>query len=337
VGERGLALRGLLVLALLAFAGLQLQAASGAGSVASLHRQAEALRAESSSFTGEARAAWLRIISLGTRLEQTQAALLRLGARTQAIARERAEAQLRLRVAQVNLRVSERRLASRLRMLYEQDEADPLAVVLGSSSIGEAIEGLESLDRVAVQDRQLVEAARAARTKLISLTRTLAARESEARLAEDAAAATAVALANARAERAGLLARLKSQARASSARASSLDKQARALAGAQASSARSGSAAPAAAPSAGGRKLTVAATGYALRGKTATGVSVGWGVVAVDPGLIALGTRISIPGYGEGVAADTGGAVRGARIDLWFPTRAEALAWGSRTITITLL
>ena len=52
--------------------------------------------------------------------------------------------------------------------------------------------------------------------------------------------------------------------------------------------------------------------------------------------MIPLGTRMTIPGYGEGVAADTGGAVQGNAIDLWFPTRAQALAWGRRTVTITL-
>jgi 3D (Asp-Asp-Asp) domain-containing protein len=63
---------------------------------------------------------------------------------------------------------------------------------------------------------------------------------------------------------------------------------------------------------------------------------VAYGIVAVDPSVIPLGMRMTVPGYGEGVAADTGGAVRGARIDLWFATRAEALAWGMRTVTITL-
>ena len=82
--------------------------------------------------------------------------------------------------------------------------------------------------------------------------------------------------------------------------------------------------------------MTVEATGYSLAGPTATGVAVGWGIVAVDPTVIPLGTRMTIPGYGEGVAADTGGAVRGATIDLWFPTEAQALAWGRRTVTITL-
>ncbi len=82
--------------------------------------------------------------------------------------------------------------------------------------------------------------------------------------------------------------------------------------------------------------MTVVATAYSLPGTTATGVPVGWGIVAVDPAVIPLGTRMTIPGYGEGVAADTGGAVRGAMIDLWFPTEGQALAWGRRTVTITL-
>ena len=60
------------------------------------------------------------------------------------------------------------------------------------------------------------------------------------------------------------------------------------------------------------------------------------GVVAVDPSVIALGSRLAIPGYGMGVAADTGGAVVGAKIDLWFPTVAEARAWGNRTVTVTV-
>ena len=45
---------------------------------------------------------------------------------------------------------------------------------------------------------------------------------------------------------------------------------------------------------------------------------------------------MTVPGYGEGVAADTGSAVTGNTIDLWFPTLADAMAWGRRTVTITL-
>jgi 3D (Asp-Asp-Asp) domain-containing protein len=331
VGER-VALGGVLVLAMLAVAtGLQLPAASGAESSSSLRRQAESLRTENDSLSAQEQAAWLSLVSLDTRLEQSRVALARLTARTEAIARERADAQYRLGIARRALRISEQRLAMRLRALYEHGESDPLTVVLGAASIGEAIEGLESLDRAALQDRDYVRQAKRARAKLISLTRELAAREAEARRARDAAAATAAALTQARSERTAALAQMRAEQQANAARASSLDAQARSLAAAAARRASFP-----AAPVAGGRTLTVSATGYALAGRTATGVPVAWGVVAVDPGLIRLGTRMTIPGYGQGVAADTGGAIVGARIDLWFPTRAEALAWGTRTVTITL-
>src|SRR5262249_44086121 len=87
---------------------------------------------------------------------------------------------------------------------------------------------------------------------------------------------------------------------------------------------------------AGGRTLTVTITGYALPGRTATGIPVGWGVAAVDPSVIPLGTHISVPGYGDAVAADVGGAIVGSRVDLWFPTVAQASQWGLRTVTISL-
>ena len=92
----------------------------------------------------------------------------------------------------------------------------------------------------------------------------------------------------------------------------------------------------------GGRQLRVTATGYApgtdgVDHTTATGARAGFGIIAVDPRVIPLGTRIYVPGYGYGVAADTGGAIKGNKIDLCYNTRGEALAWGRRTVTITIL
>ena len=86
----------------------------------------------------------------------------------------------------------------------------------------------------------------------------------------------------------------------------------------------------------GAQSITVTATGYSLGGTTATGLPVGFGVVAVDPSVIPLGTHMTVPGYGEAVAADTGGAIVGATIDLWFPSTAQAMAWGRRTVTVSL-
>ena len=52
--------------------------------------------------------------------------------------------------------------------------------------------------------------------------------------------------------------------------------------------------------------------------------------------IFPLGTRMTIPGYGEGVAADTGGAVIGLTIDAWVGSCRQADEWGRRTVTITI-
>ena len=83
-------------------------------------------------------------------------------------------------------------------------------------------------------------------------------------------------------------------------------------------------------------RLKVDAVAYYLPGKTALGVPVRRGVVAVDPELIPLGTKLHVPGYGPGLAADVGHAIKGRIIDLWFPSTARARAWGRRTVTITI-
>ena len=86
----------------------------------------------------------------------------------------------------------------------------------------------------------------------------------------------------------------------------------------------------------GGRKLTVRAYAYCLYGHTASGTYVKHGTVAVDPRVIKLGTKLYIPGYGWGKALDTGGAIKGNKIDLWMPNSSQCYNWGVRTVTITV-
>jgi peptidoglycan DL-endopeptidase CwlO len=306
---------------------LQLPAASGAGAP-SLRAKAQELRTQNATLAGQADAAWLSSVSLSTRLEQTRAALARFQARTQAISARRDEAQQSLKLARRTLKASQSALAARLRVMYEQGNTDPMAVLVGATSVDDAISRLESLHRMARQDHAVISQAKAAKKRLVAATQRLASQEAQARETEAATAATVAALDQARHEQEAAYASLRAQQHSNSSRISSLESQARQLAAVPAS--------PGQPPSLGGRTLTVLATGYALGGRTSSGVPVGYGIVAVDPSVIPLGTHMTIPGYGEGVAADTGGAVAGAHIDLWFPTRAEALVWGSRTVTVTL-
>jgi len=92
----------------------------------------------------------------------------------------------------------------------------------------------------------------------------------------------------------------------------------------------------------GSRTLIMVATAYAAGTggagwRTATGTGVYRGIVAVDPRVIPLGTRLYIEGYGPAIAADTGGAIRGNRIDLGFGSRAEALQFGRRSVVVHVL
>ena len=62
-----------------------------------------------------------------------------------------------------------------------------------------------------------------------------------------------------------------------------------------------------------------------------------YGIAAVDTDVIPLGTRLYIPGYGEAIAADTGGAIVGDRIDLCMESYSEAMAFGRRDVTVYVL
>ena len=88
--------------------------------------------------------------------------------------------------------------------------------------------------------------------------------------------------------------------------------------------------------------INVSATGYTpydagCNGITATGTKATKGVIAVDPRVIPLGTKVFIPGYGEAIAADTGGAIKGNKIDLCYTSKSEAFAWGRRPATVYVL
>lgn len=104
--------------------------------------------------------------------------------------------------------------------------------------------------------------------------------------------------------------------------------------------------APAAASTQSGKTMTVSATAYTAycagcSGTTATGIDLrsnpNQKVIAVDPSVIPLGSKVWVEGYGEAIAGDTGGAIKGNKIDVFIPSQDAALQWGRKDITIKVL
>jgi 3D (Asp-Asp-Asp) domain-containing protein len=330
-------------------------AASGRGS-GSPGQQASDLRQENAYLASRSRSVVLELYGLDSRLATARARLAAVTARVAALQKQQRVVKEGLGVARHAHGVSQQALADRVRQLYEQGDEDPLAVLLGASSLDEAVTRLDELHSMAEQDRAVVDQTHATGRRMKHLSRTLAARRAELGALRNQASATVSQIAATRREQAGYLAQLADRRDANLARISQLESQARAAA-AQAAALNAAAAvaaapaptparAPATAtptptaapggPTISGNTMIVTATGYTLPGTTATGTPVGYGVVAVDPSVIPLGTRMTIPGYGEGTAADVGSGVAGATIDLWFPSTAAALAWGRRVVTITL-
>ncbi len=84
--------------------------------------------------------------------------------------------------------------------------------------------------------------------------------------------------------------------------------------------------------------LYVQASAYTYTGRnTATGLAPEVGMVAVDPQVIPMGSALYIDGYGYAKACDTGGAVRGNRVDLFMEDRSQCLRWGVRNVKLYLL
>ena len=316
------------------FAGGLLAVAVLAGGAAGSPPGAADLRKQAAQTEARHRAAVLSLFSLETQLTRARAHLASVRSRSAAVRREGASVRLQLSVAQHALTLSERQLCERLRSLYMAGDADPIAVILGSSSLDEMMTGLDGIARVAEQNRSVIVQTRAARTRLGRMKHALAAEQAELAGLEAAAERTAGSLEQARAERTAYVHSLAAQEGLTRARIAAISR-ARARRDAKAVTLTPGGLAPPGAGPQPGQTMTVSVTAYSLPGYTSSGLPVGWGVAAVDTSLIPFGTRFFVPGYGETVAADHGTSIIGPRIDIWFPTLAQAQAWGRRTVVIT--
>lgn len=351
--------RALLPAALAAAAAAALVPALGvAQPTSSLLDRADAL-------SEQEQAAVLELYAAETALGRARAAVARRTVLVRAAVAEEESARRRADVVRRSLEASQRRVARALRALYIEGEPDLLAVLLGAESLDAALTGIDSLAFTAEQNRRLADEARERGARLAAVRARLTARRGALERARADAAAAARGLEATVAARSDTLAAIRRETALTRSRIAALEAQAAAARLASERIARAApsppvaepaeqpdvpaetteveveatteeAAAPATARPGGTRTLVVDAVAYHLPGRTASGLPVGPGVIAVDPRVIPLGTRVFVPGYGPAIAADTGTAIIGNIIDLWMPSTAEARAWGRRTVEITI-
>ncbi|HDM9155646.1 TPA: resuscitation-promoting factor [Listeria monocytogenes] len=107
------------------------------------------------------------------------------------------------------------------------------------------------------------------------------------------------------------------------------------------SSATSSSSSSASSTPSGGKTYKMESTAYSGGGTTAYGINLsanpGLKVIAVDPRIISLGSKVWVEGYGEAIAGDTGGAIKGNIVDVYFPNESQCYSWGRRMVTVKVL
>jgi len=331
--------RRLVGVAIVAIGVLALPAVGGAEPPRSGSSRA-ALEAENTALASRERSAVLSLYAIDSQLARADKRLTQLERQADRLRHEQVRLATELKIAIKGQRVSQRRLASHIRLLFDHGKPSALEIVFGATSLDQALVELDNLQHVTSVNREVLEQLRDAEARIHTTSRALRSRAAGVAAAVRAQEATLRALADARAERSAYIADLRQRRDMNALQIQRIQAQAQA---ARVVTTKLVARTPTMATrpvvfstSTSGRTLTVSATAYSLPGRTASGLPVGWGVVAVDPSVIPLGTHMTIPGYGEAVAADVGVAVRGATIDIWFPTLALAMAWGRRSITITL-
>ena len=282
-----------------------------------------------------------------------------------------ADARREVAVGRANLDVAQTTLSTRLAAAFRAGDVDPFVILLSATSLSDALDSISIVNRVSARDAMLIgnvrrglstsrRAERALTAELGRLTAAAAAADAErvrVVAARNAKATLVASLRNSKLIAGRRLTQIEQAAAAAREKAAAIEGAAVPGAGTSTTGTTGGGgsttssggdtgnggggggtdqAPPPPGPVGSGQTLTVVATAYAIHGTTATGIRTRRGVCATDPSVIPLGTKFDVPGYGSCVAADTGGAIIGNRIDVWVETEAEALQWGFKTVTVSI-
>lgn len=242
-------------------------------------------------------------------------------------------------LAELQQQLTERQgnLEKRLTSSYKSDDMGYLEVVMGAGDFSDFLNRVDMINKIAGEDQKLIDNYKHTQQTIEDELTSLAAKRDELASLESDLTAAEQALLDAQAEQGAYVSSLESQMAANASQLAELQAEAAQIEAnmdsiQSQSDSSGGNNNP---PPAGGTTFSVTATAYCLTGRTATGMYAGPGIIAVDPGVIPLGSQVYVSGYGNAIAADTGGAIRGNKIDVWLPC-SDAYIWGVRTVNITI-
>ena len=313
--------------------------ASPAEELGNTSQQIGDLEARSQELGSSYQQALMDLVAVDSEVGRFSAEIASVAERQSAIQNSITEEQKRLTEVQAQLTERQSVLEKRLRGTYKSNDIGYLEVVMGAGDFSEFLDRVDMISNIAEEDRNILEAVKESRRAEEEKLASLADKQSElsgllAQLGDAQAN-----LFSAKAEQQSVVNSLESEKFATDGQLGQLQAQAASIEARMSQMQPQGSYSGGgydggdyAPPTGGSGSFT--ATAYCLGGTTATGMPVGRGIIAVDPSVIPLGSRVHVSGYGDAIAADTGGAINGNRIDVWLPC-GEAYEWGVRTVTVT--
>ena len=263
-----------------------------------------------------------------TRITQLEAKSEALGARIEALGPEIQSRKSKL--------VSQRKaLSARARSMYINGRTSTLVMLADSKGVSDFFERRDMLAKVAQKDAQLIGEVKVQAAQLQSSLAELKQSKGDVDAAGAEVRSRQQRLVSSRAEKSALIARAGAQSDAVVAQSGKVETKMTQINSPS-------TPAPAVTGKRTGNVMMMLATGYSpqepgLDENTASGMKAQHGVVAVDPRVIPLGTRLNVEGYGNCIAGDTGSAIKGNRIDLCFDTLAECNAYNTGMVRVEIL
>ncbi|MHB1391398.1 MAG: 3D domain-containing protein [Thermoleophilia bacterium] len=292
------------------------------------------LQAQSSELDASYQQSLADLVAVNAEVDRTNAEIQTATQRRDEIQAQSQADQKLLNEVQSQLTAQQTSLEKRLLSTYKSDDIGYLEVVLGAGNFSDFLNRVDMVSLIAEDDRQLIASVQDTKKSVENKLTLLSQQQAELAALVDQLSSAQQNLLDAQARQQRVTDSIKSRMQDNQNMLAQLQAQAATIE-TNINNIQNNSGGGTSPPPAGGSSITVTATAYCLGGTTATGMPVGRGIIAVDPRVIPLGSRVHVSGYGDAIAADTGGAIQGNRIDVWLPCN-EAYDWGVRTVTITV-